>query len=213
MKKSECLLLIFNLVYIVGFTAYYLAQGNYEFMVYIGVLVVLVVLVAGFQRRVCFPHFILWILSIWGLLHMLGGGLRLPGGTVLYQWIPLELYNAHDMLGEFVILKFDQILHFYIYFVMSFVLAHLLVRITDKETKPLHFYFFVVIGSMGLSVVNELIEFAAVIASPNTGVGGYFNTLLDLLFNTLGAVVGACVHYVWYKKAFYKSLLRSNIKL
>jgi putative membrane protein len=47
---------------------------------------------------------------------------------------------------------------------------------------------------MGLSVVNELIEFAAVVVSPSTGVGGYVNTLLDLLFNTLGAVSGAVIH-------------------
>lgn len=206
MKKSEWSLLVFNAVYIAGFTLHYLSQRNYEFMVYIGVLIVLFALVAGFQRRAHFPHLVLWMLSIWGLLHMMGGGVKLPSGTVLYRWIPVELYNAHDVLGEFVILKFDQILHFYIYFVMSFVLAHLLTRITEKEIRPLFFYFFVVVGSMGLSVVNELIEFAAVVASPNTGVGGYYNTLLDLLFNTLGAFVGALAHYAlrhsryWWRK-------------
>ena len=204
MKKSEWLLLIFNVVYIAGFTFYYLAQRNYEFMVYIGVLVALFALVAGFQRRVRFSSMVLWMFSIWGLFHMMGGGVRLPSGVVLYRWIPVELYNAHDVLGEFVILKFDQILHFYIYFLMSFVLAHLLSRIMEKEIKPLYFYFFVVIGSMGLSVVNELIEFAAVVASPNTGVGGYYNTLLDLLFNTLGAFVGALAHYAVRSGRYWK---------
>ena len=199
MKKMEWLLLIFNLIYIAGFSLYYLLQQNYEFMVYIGAMLVLLVAVVILQRRVRFPHFILWMLSTWGLLHMLGGGLRLPSGIVLYRWIPVELYNAHDMLGEFVILKFDQILHFYIYFVMSFVLAHLLARIVNREIKPLYFYFFVVLGSMGLSVVNELIEFAAVLAMPSTGVGGYYNTLLDLVFNTMGALVGALVSYIWHK--------------
>ena len=203
MKKSEWLLLTFNLAYITGFTVYYLLQRNYEFMAYIGVIVVLVALVAGFQHRIHFPHFILWMFSVWGLLHMLGGGLRLSSGMVLYRWIPIELYNAHDILGEFVILKFDQILHFYIYFAMSFVLAHVLARITNKEVKPLYFYFFVVIGSMGLSVVNELIEFTAVIISPNTGVGGYYNTLLDLLFNTFGAITGAFVDYA-YRKTLHR---------
>lgn len=196
MKKNEWVLVIFNLVYIAGFTVYYLLQKNYEFMLYIGVLVVIFATLVWFHKRVQFPNFILWMLSIWGLLHMLGGGLRLSSGEVLYRWIPFELYNAHDAAGEFVILKFDQILHFYVYFVVSFVLAHVLMRITKSDAKPFYFYFFVAVGSMGLSVVNELIEFAAVVVSPlGTGVGGYVNTLLDLGFNTLGAVTGAFVDY------------------
>ncbi|HLC54816.1 MAG TPA: DUF2238 domain-containing protein, partial [Candidatus Nanoarchaeia archaeon] len=135
-----------------------------------------------------FPVLILWMLSVWGLLHMLGGGVHLADGTVLYRWIPIELYQGID--SEFVLLKFDQILHFYIYFVMSFVLAHL-VRNKMQGMKPLYVGLFVALASMGLSVINELIEFGAVLFLGKTGVGGYYNTLLDLLFNTLGAVVGA----------------------
>ncbi|MEK6824495.1 MAG: hypothetical protein AABY02_01455, partial [Nanoarchaeota archaeon] len=59
--------------------------------------------------------------------------------------------------------------------------------------KPLYFYTVVALASMGLSVINELVEFGAVVFIEKTGVGGYFNTSLDLLFNTLGAVVGAGV--------------------
>ena len=187
-KKSEWVLILFNLLYIVAFTIYYVARQNYEFMVYIGVLVLLFAVVFAIQRRVKFPVLILWMLSVWGLLHMLGGGVHLADGTVLYRWIPIELYQGVD--SEFVLLKFDQILHFYIYFVMSFVLAHL-VRNKVRGMKPLYVGLFVALASMGLSVINELIEFGAVLFLGKTGVGGYYNTLLDLLFNTLGAVVGA----------------------
>ena len=187
-KKGEWVLILFNLLYIVAFTIYYVAKQNYEFMVYIGVLVLLFALVFAIQRRVKFPLLILWMLSVWGLLHMLGGGVHLADGTVLYRWIPIELYQGID--SEFVLLKFDQILHFYIYFVMSFVLAHL-VRNKMQGMKPLYVGLFVALASMGLSVINELIEFGAVLFLGKTGVGGYYNTLLDLLFNTLGAVVGA----------------------
>jgi len=187
-KKSEWVLILFNLLYIVAFTIYYVAKQNYEFMVYIGVLVLLFALVFAIQRRVKFPLLILWMLSVWGLLHMLGGGVHLADGTVLYRWIPIELYQGVD--SEFVLLKFDQILHFYIYFVMSFVLAHL-VRNKMRGMKPIYVGIFVALASMGLSVINELIEFGAVLFLGKTGVGGYYNTLLDLLFNTLGAVVGA----------------------
>ncbi len=44
---------------------------------------------------------------------------------------------------------------------------------------------------MGLGVLNELIEFSAVLVFPDTNVGGYFNTALDLVFNTLGALAAA----------------------
>lgn len=189
-KKGGWLLILFNLAYIIGFTIYYLSIKNYEFMLYIGVLVILFVLVLAIQRRVQFSYTILWMLSAWGLLHMMGGGIQFPADTVLYRWVPIELYNAHDAAGEFVILKFDQILHFYIYFVMSFVLAHLL-RNKIGRIRPLYFYTVIALASMGLSVINELVEFSAVVFMGKTGVGGYFNTLLDLLFNTLGAVVGS----------------------
>ena len=189
-KKSEWVLILFNLLYIVAFTIYYVAKQNYEFMVYIGVLVLLFALVFAIQKRVKFPILILWMLSVWGLLHMLGGGVHLADGTVLYRWIPIELYQGID--SEFVLLKFDQILHFYIYFVMSFVLAHL-VRNKMRGMKPIYAGIFVALASMGLSVINELIEFGAVLFLGKTGVGGYYNTLLDLLFNTIGAVVGAWV--------------------
>jgi len=189
-KKGEWVLILFNLLYIVAFTIYYVAKQNYEFMVYIGVLVLLFALVFAIQRRVKFPLLILWMLSVWGLLHMLGGGVHLADGTVLYRWIPIELYQGVD--SEFVLLKFDQILHFYIYFVMSFVLAHL-VRNKMRGMKPIYAGIFVALASMGLSVINELIEFGAVLFLGKTGVGGYYNTLLDLLFNTIGAVVGAWI--------------------
>jgi hypothetical protein len=42
---------------------------------------------------------------------------------------------------------------------------------------------------MGLGAVNEIIEFVAVLSVPDTNVGGYLNTALDLIFNALGAIV------------------------
>jgi hypothetical protein len=42
---------------------------------------------------------------------------------------------------------------------------------------------------MGLGAVNEIIEFAAVLGLPDTNVGGYLNTGLDLVFNAIGAII------------------------
>lgn len=190
-KKGEWLLIIFNLLYIIPFSFYYVQRQNYEFLLYIGVLVLLLALVIALQRKVKFSYTILWMLSIWGLLHMMGGGVHLEDGRVLYRWIPLTLYDGTATSPEFIILKFDQILHFYIYFVMSFIIAHLLRSRANEKMKPFFFYFMVTMTSVGLSVLNELVEFAAVLFLGQTGVGGYYNTALDLVFNTMGALIGS----------------------
>ncbi len=49
-------------------------------------------------------------------------------------------------------------------------------------------YVYPALGAMGLGAVNEMVEFTAVLIVPDTNVGGYSNTALDLVFNAIGAV-------------------------
>ena len=189
-KKGEWFLILFNLAYILAFTVYYLGLKNYEFMLYIGVLVLVFLILFFMQRRLKISYTILWMISVWGLLHMMGGGVHLPNGTVLYRWIPFVAYDGTSIDSDFIILKFDQILHAYIYFVVSIVMYHLLKFSARVNAKKVPLMLFVILASMGVSVINELIEFGAVVFLGNTGVGGYYNTLLDLVFNSLGAVIG-----------------------
>ena len=51
--------------------------------------------------------------------------------------------------------------------------------------------FFAAVGSLGLSAVNEIVEFLAFVSIQDTGVGDMYNTGLDLIFNAAGALVGA----------------------
>ena len=46
-----------------------------------------------------------------------------------------------------------------------------------------------VLAGAGVGVVNEIIEFVAAWMIPETGVGGYTNTMLDLVFNMIGATI------------------------
>jgi len=39
------------------------------------------------------------------------------------------------------------------------------------------------------SIINEIVEFLAVVNLPETGVGGYHNTVLDMIFNLGGAAL------------------------
>ena len=47
----------------------------------------------------------------------------------------------------------------------------------------------VVLMGSGVGALNEIIEFIAVLTVPETGVGGYENTALDLCFNLLGGIL------------------------
>ncbi len=190
MKKSYWFLILFNLAYIIGFTIYYVSIKNYEFLLYIAVLLVLFVLVAVTQKKTKFDYFILWALSIWGLMHMMGGGVLVNGET-LYRYHIIDLYQGPD--PELVILKFDQFVHFYLYVIVSMVLFHLLGFVVKKGLPSLYLAFFAVLGSVGIGGMNEIIEFTALVLFEKTGVGGFYNISLDLVFNFLGALVGGFI--------------------
>ena len=49
----------------------------------------------------------------------------------------------------------------------------------------------VVMMGSGFGALNEVIEFVAVLTVPETGVGGYENTALDLVFNLIGGLMAA----------------------
>jgi hypothetical protein len=189
---SQWGVLVFTTIYVTGFGVYFVAIGNDEFLWYVATLVFFVALIAVTLKASQFPSGILWALTLWGLAHMAGGGLPV-GNSVLYAYRVLPIAGDD---GELTLLKFDQIVHFYGFAVTTFVLWHLLRRHfpTLAGTKTLYIY--PALGSMGLGALNEIIEFVAVISFPETGVGGYYNTALDLVFNGLGAAVAAVLIYL-----------------
>lgn len=76
---------------------------NKEFVFYLVVLVIMAGLILLVHRRVKFPLVLLTCLSIWGLLHMMGGMIVLSGKSeVLYNfWIVPDL------------VRYDQLIHAY----------------------------------------------------------------------------------------------------
>jgi len=194
-KKGEWLLIIFNLVYIIGFLGYYLNIGNYEFIWYILIMLVLFGLVGFTLRKTNFNYFILWALSIWGLLHVLGGGLIVKG-EVLYALELIPIWVTED----FYVLKYDQFVHCYLYFVMIFVIWSLLKKELVKNKNMYLIYPALVLISIGIGALNEIAEFIPVLLFEETGVGGYYNTAWDLVFNFIGAVLGVVVLGVFRKK-------------
>ncbi len=184
-------LIAFTLAYTIPFTMYFLSQGNGEFIWYIIVVLVLMGLVLGTLPKSQLPQGIVWALSVWALLHLAGGSVRV-GDTVLYGLQLLPIYNGG---GEMILLKYDQVVHAFGFGLSALAMLHFLRRYESDKNK-IGVYVIAVLAGMGLGVLNEIVEFIAVLLFPNNGVGGYVNTSLDLIFNTLGAAVAISVAWL-----------------
>ena len=187
-KNGEWFVIIFNVLYILAFLLYYLSIKNYEFLWYIAIILFFFFLILFTIRKTNFDYLVLWGLSLWGFMHMAGGGLIVNGRT-LYKFILLPVIQS----GEIVVLKFDQFVHFFGFGVVTIVAYYLLSSSLGKNTNWKDIYPLLILIGMGAGVLNELAEFAAVVTFPETGVGGYANTLLDLIFNAIGAIAGVIV--------------------
>lgn len=181
MSRRELPVLLFTAAYSAAAAVASVRRANHEFVMYIGVMVVLGALIWLVHRRVRLHTATLWGLSLWGLAHMLGGLWVVSEGTGV-------LYNLRFWEGG---LKYDQVVHAY-GFALSTWVCWQAVRPALTDPRPT---FGVValcaLGGMGLGAVNEIVEFVAVLTIPETNVGGYVNTGWDLVSNAVGASVAA----------------------
>lgn len=190
---------------IVGFTVAYiaiatvaaLARGNTEFLFYIVVMLVLMVVVTAVHLRVHLSHSVLWALSIWGLAHMAGGLVPVPDAWPINGDIRV-LYSLWLIPGW---LKYDQIVHAF-GFGTTTVICWQGVRAAfagasaDSDSTftlepTLGILILCACAGMGFGALNEVVEFAATLLMPETNVGGYLNTGWDLVANLVGASLAA----------------------
>jgi len=184
-KRSEIPVLAVNLLYILALGSLALARLNYEFVIYCLVIAVVLGLIVRFQRRLEFEPFILWGLTLWGFLHMAGGNLYFAG-VRLYDILLIPASRRYQ------ILKYDQLVHLVGFGIATLVCFHLLrpcLRTAAQKRATLSVL--VVLMGMGVGALNELLEFLVTVVVPESGVGGYLNTSLDILFNAVGAVLAA----------------------
>jgi len=182
LKRGHWFILLFTLAYVLIYSIYYISIKNYEFLWYILVLLFFFGLIFFTLEKSKFDYLILWGLSIWGFLHMSGGGL-IVNGDVLYNFEVIHLFN----LGDTFVLKFDQIVHVFGFFVTSLLAFHLIKEQARPEVNWPLIYVASALISMGLGAVNEIVEFIATVSIASVNVGGYYNTALDLVANAIGA--------------------------
>jgi len=181
--KKHKVILGFNLAYIVPASLYFAFSRNFEFLWYLAVLIFLFGLILWTLPKSRFDSFILGGLSLWGFLHLAGGGV-VVSGEALYDLVLIPIVSW----GEIVLIKYDQALHFYGFALTTSIGYHLLrgqlMPMASRKTVG-----FILFGfGMGMGALNEVVEFIAVLTAPETGVGGYINTALDLTFNMLGVI-------------------------
>lgn len=191
-------LLGFVVLYMIACSAMALMQGNNEFMLYAVIMVIFIVGILALHMRIRFSRTVLWLLAIWGLLHMAGGTLSIPpeytdawraasdpgdrpSQAVLYS------LRIHPDLP-----RYDQIVHVFGFFTAALACFQGLLVLLGAP-RALATAFAAALMSIGLGAINEVIEFIAVLSMPETNVGGYTNTAWDLVSNTIGAVAGAII--------------------
>jgi len=191
LKRGEKWLVLINAIGVVVASIYYISIKNFEFMWYIAVMVFFFILILTTLNRSKFDYPILIGLSIWGFMHMTGGGVIIDG-AVLYKLQIIPIVGS----GELLILKFDQVVHAFGFGVATLVVFHLIRPYLGDRINWKVMYPIIVLGGMGVGALNELIEYFAVVAFPETGVGGYHNTMLDSVFNTIGAIIAVILIHV-----------------
>ncbi|MEZ4200309.1 MAG: hypothetical protein R3B69_01760 [Candidatus Paceibacterota bacterium] len=65
---------------------------------------------------------------------------------------------------------------------------HLLYNVFGVQHYPVAVYLLAVLTSVGVSALNEIMEFIIAMSLERNGVGGYENAMLDFVFNLSGAL-------------------------
>lgn len=164
-------------------TLWSIVSGNYEFLIYAGATGVLLGVIHATDKQFHFHDCVLWGFDVWMLMHILGG-LFVIGGGVLYSYVVIPI------VGEpYSILKYDQIVHIYCYFIVALLMWSVVKKASCGKTPFATLAVITVLAASGIGGLNEIIEFLAVVSVPDTNVGGYENTALDIVANMLGALL------------------------
>lgn len=184
LTRRERPILAVNLIYVPIFTVLAFRSSNVEFLLYVGVVVAVGVLILWKQSAIRFDAPILWGLTVWGLLHLAGGNVPV-GSSVLYNATLIAIVPA-----PYHVLRYDQVVHVFGFGVATLVCHHLLKPYLRETTLPWRtLAILVVLMGSGLGAINEIVEFMVTVLVPETNVGGYENTSIDLVCNLLGGLV------------------------
>lgn len=187
MLPKRTYIALFTAIYLVVALVFAMQQDNQEFLLYISVVLFVSLLVMLIDRHAHFSLGILWCLSIWGLLHMLGGLWHVPVSWPIQEGSKGVLYSVWIL----PFLKYDQAVHAFGFGVSAWLCYQWFRSRYHSSGPTVGVLILCGLAGMGLGAFNEIIEFIATLVIPNTNVGGYENTGWDLVSNLVGVTVAA----------------------
>jgi putative membrane protein len=187
LRRGQKAILAFNLASIALFTTRFVKSGNSEFLLYVGVILFFMTVIGATEERMKYPDQLLWGLTLWAQMHLAGGSVFI-GGIKLYEIILVPLVGS-----PYFIFRYDQLVHIVGFAAATLMAFHLIGPHLKERSAPrgMSFYLVLVMAGLGFGALNEIIEFAATILVPESGVGGYENTALDLVADLVGALLAA----------------------
>ena len=183
LRPRHIVLLIINIGLVITFGTVFLLHKNYEFVIYVGVIIVCLSLICLTFFRTAYSTATLLGLTIWSLMHMAGGGVYI-NGVRLYDIILIPLSQTYP------ILRYDQVVHIFGFAAATLTMFDLLRPLLKENLQ--HFIALsvvVVMAGLGVGAFNEIVEALVAATIPQSGVGGYVNTALDLISDLIGAVL------------------------
>lgn len=190
-------ILVFTLVYVAAIGLPAMQSGKPEFFSYLLMMATLITAVSIVERRSHLSRPLLWCLSVWGLVHMAGGLVRIPGFWP-YNGPDEVLYSLWLVPNR---LKYDQIVHVFGFGVTTWLWWEIIrngleMRYGHRLIPTFGLVSLCIAGGMGFGALNEMVEFIATLTLPETNVGGYDNTGWDLVSNLIGSVLAGLLIYV-----------------
>jgi uncharacterized membrane protein YjdF len=189
-RPGHIVLLIINIALLIAFGTSFLLKRNYEFIIYVGVIVVCLALIVVSFFKITYSYATLTGLTIWSMMHMAGGGIYI-NGVRLYDIILIPLSQTYP------ILRYDQVVHIFGFAVATLMMFDLLRPLLKENLQ--HFIALsvvVMMAGLGVGAFNEIVEALVAAIVPQAGVGGYVNTALDLIADLIGAIL-AMVFIKW----------------
>jgi len=192
-RKGQLAILIVTLLALVLFGSFFLIKRNYEFVIYVGVIIFFVTVIIITNRKVHYPNAVLWGLSLWAVLHMAGGSIHI-NRIKLYEMMILPLSKNYPVI------RYDQLVHVIGFGAATLTLFYILKPLLRPELKTWTAVSVIVFAAgLGAAALNEIIEFVTSCIVPESGVGGYLNSSLDLVADFIGALLALIIIRIGHK--------------
>ncbi len=146
---------------------------------YLIIVIGLGALVVRADERVRFSTPALVGLTLWGMLHLVGGLVELDDGRIFYN----TLFTRW--------IHFDNVVHLLGFGSAGLVGYECLVAALGTPMGRRAAWMVTCTAALGAGALNEVVEFAATHVLAATEVGGYQNTGRDLVANLIGGALAA----------------------